>query len=71
MNASISTSQVWVCAKQNIRLFTSANWVCSCAKQVARSWQVADGEEMLVAKACNHPNLLVMPFSFELIRAAA
>jgi hypothetical protein len=28
-------------------------------------------EEGLVAEVCNHPNLLVLPFNFELIRAAA
>jgi hypothetical protein len=28
-------------------------------------------KEFLIAPACNHPNLLVLPFSLELIRLAA
>ena len=32
---------------------------------------VADGEEMLGAAACNHPNWLVLAFRLELIRLAA
>ena len=28
-------------------------------------------EQFLVAEACNHPNLLILPFSFELVHAAA
>jgi hypothetical protein len=31
----------------------------------------AERKGILVAGACNHPNLLVLPFSFELIRLAA
>jgi hypothetical protein len=31
----------------------------------------ADGEEMLVAGACNHPNWLLLAFRLELIRLAA
>jgi hypothetical protein len=35
-------------------------------------WQVVTGtKETLVAEACNRPNCLVLPFSFELIRPAA
>jgi hypothetical protein len=33
--------------------------------------EVIDREDTLVAAACNHPNLLVIPFSAELIRCAA
>jgi hypothetical protein len=38
---------------------------------VAGFAEVIDREETLVAAACNHPNLLVLPFSLELKRAAA
>jgi hypothetical protein len=31
---------------------------------------VADGEEMLVAEACNHPNCLVLRFRFAMIHVA-
>jgi len=33
--------------------------------------EVTDREDFLVAWACNHPNLLVIPFRTELIRCAA
>jgi hypothetical protein len=33
--------------------------------------ELIDREETLVAAACNHPNLLVLPFSLHLIRMAA
>jgi hypothetical protein len=33
--------------------------------------EVIEREETLVAEACNHPNLLVIPFRAELIRCAA
>jgi len=33
--------------------------------------EVVEREETLVAEACNHPNLLVIPFRAELIRCAA
>jgi hypothetical protein len=38
---------------------------------VAGFAEVIDTEETLVATACNHPNLLVLPFRMELIRLAA
>ena len=38
---------------------------------VAGYREVAETREFLVAGACNHPNLLVLPFTFELIRTAA
>jgi hypothetical protein len=38
---------------------------------VAGFAEVIEREETLVAEACNHPNLLVLPFSFDLIRRAA
>jgi hypothetical protein len=38
---------------------------------VAGFAEVIESEATLVALACNHPNLLVLPFSFELIRLAA
>jgi hypothetical protein len=38
---------------------------------VAGFVEVIDREETLVAAACNHPNLLVLPFSFPLVRVAA
>jgi len=38
---------------------------------VAGFAEVAEGREVLVAAACNHPNCLVLPFSVELIRLAA
>jgi hypothetical protein len=40
-------------------------------RMVAGFAEVADRKEFLVAGACNHPNLLVLPFSFELVHAAA
>ena len=40
-------------------------------RMVAGFVEVVEGEETLVAEACNHPNLLVLPFSLLLIRAAA
>jgi hypothetical protein len=38
---------------------------------VAGYREVPETRDLLVAQACNHPNLLVLPFNFELIRAAA
>jgi hypothetical protein len=38
---------------------------------VAGFEEVIEREETLVAEACNHPNLLVIPFRAELIRCAA
>jgi hypothetical protein len=38
---------------------------------VAGFAEALEREETLVAAACNHPNLLVLPFNFKLIRAAA
>jgi hypothetical protein len=38
---------------------------------VAGFAEVIEREEALVAAACNHPNLLVLPFSLNLIRSAA
>jgi hypothetical protein len=35
---------------------------------IAGFCEVLQAEANLVAKACNYPNLLVLPFSFELIR---
>jgi len=32
---------------------------------------IAEKNEILVAEACNHPNLLVLPFALELTRRAA
>jgi hypothetical protein len=40
-------------------------------RMVAGFAEVIDREETLVAEACNHPNLLVIPFRAELIRCAA
>jgi hypothetical protein len=38
---------------------------------VAGFAEVMESEETLVAAACNHPNLLVLPFRMKLLRAAA
>jgi hypothetical protein len=38
---------------------------------VAGFAEIAARKEILVAGACNHPNLLVIPFRRELIRCAA
>jgi hypothetical protein len=38
---------------------------------VAGFAEVAERKGFLVAGACNHPNLLVLPFRIELIRRAA
>jgi hypothetical protein len=38
---------------------------------VAGFAKVVERKEILAAGACNHPNLLVIPFSAELIRSAA
>jgi hypothetical protein len=38
---------------------------------VAGFAEVIESEATLVALACNHPNCLVVPFSFELILTAA
>ena len=38
---------------------------------VAGVQKVFETEENWVAEVCNHPNLLVLTFNFELIRAAA
>jgi hypothetical protein len=38
---------------------------------VAGFAEVTESEATLVALACNHPNLLVIPFRRELIRRAA
>jgi hypothetical protein len=38
---------------------------------VAGFAEVIEREESVVAEACNHPNLLVLPFNIELIRTAA
>jgi hypothetical protein len=40
-------------------------------RMVAGYREAAQRKILLVAEACNHPNLLVLPFNFELIRAAA
>jgi hypothetical protein len=40
-------------------------------RMVAGSTEVIETERTLVAEACNHPNLLVIPFRAELIRCAA
>jgi hypothetical protein len=37
---------------------------------VAGFLEVVEKEATLVAEACNHPNLLVIPFRAELIRCA-
>jgi hypothetical protein len=37
---------------------------------VAGFAEVAERKEILVAEACNYPNLLVLPFRMELIRLA-
>ena len=45
-----------------------------CGTQIRMAAGLADvieREEALVAAACNHPNLLVLPFRLELIRVAA
>jgi len=38
---------------------------------VAGYSELIRAEQFLVAEACNHPNLLVIPFRAELIRCAA
>jgi hypothetical protein len=38
---------------------------------VAGCRETIEAAELLVAEACNHANLLVLPFNFDLIRAAA
>jgi hypothetical protein len=38
---------------------------------VAGFADVVETADTLVAEACNHPNLLVLPFGFELVRPAA
>lgn len=38
---------------------------------VAGFAELIEREEILVAGACNHPNLLVLPFMLELSRTAA
>jgi hypothetical protein len=38
---------------------------------VAGFAEVIEIEETLVAAACNHPNCLVLPFSFPMVRLAA
>jgi hypothetical protein len=40
-------------------------------RMVAGSAEVADGKEILVAGACNHPNCLVLPFRLELVTRSA
>jgi hypothetical protein len=40
-------------------------------RMVAGFAEVIDREETLVATACNHPNCLVLPFRFPMLRAAA
>jgi hypothetical protein len=34
-------------------------------------WEIAEKKDRVVAEACNHPNWLVLPFRFELIKPAA
>ena len=46
------------------------NWVPQFARHSSRKPVLRQALQM-VAGACNHPNLLVLPFSVELIRAAA
>jgi hypothetical protein len=38
---------------------------------VAGFAEVIESEETLVADACNHPNWLVLPFRFSMMRTAA
>jgi hypothetical protein len=40
-------------------------------RMVAGFAGIAEGRDILVAKACNHPNLLVIPFSLEIMHAGA
>jgi hypothetical protein len=40
-------------------------------RMVAGFAEIVERKEILVAGACNHPNLLVLPFSLALIRSAA
>jgi hypothetical protein len=40
-------------------------------RMVAGFAEVIESEATLVAPACNHPNGLVLQFSFEMIRSAA
>jgi hypothetical protein len=40
-------------------------------RMVAGFAEVIEREGTLVAEACNHPNCLVLPFSFPLVRIAA
>jgi hypothetical protein len=40
-------------------------------RMVAGVQKVAERKEFLVAGACNHPNCLVLPFRFPMLRAAA
>ena len=39
--------------------------------QIAIVGEVIEGKDFLVAGACNHPNLLVLPFRVSLVRVAA
>jgi len=38
---------------------------------VAGFSEAVESKDFLVAVGCNHPNLLVLPFSIELVRPAA
>jgi hypothetical protein len=40
-------------------------------RMAAGSTEVIETERTLVAEACNHPNCLVLPFSFPMVRLAA
>jgi hypothetical protein len=52
-------TEVWMIGNRNCQF----GWL--------RGWQkLLRGKDFLVAGACNHPNLLVIPFRAELIRCA-
>ena len=40
-------------------------------QMVAGFSEAVESKDLLVAGGCNHPNLLVLPFSIELVRPAA
>jgi hypothetical protein len=51
---------------------TFSNLHCGIqVRMVAGYAEVIERKEILVAGACNHPNCLVLPFRFPMIRVAA
>jgi hypothetical protein len=70
------TGKVIICRRIGVELGVGEEFSISLAMKITNSdgcrvAEVIEGEETLVAEACNHPNWLVLPFRFPMVRTAA